>query len=242
MNEREKLIDRIAFFDNCKDPVFNSEYIGLALGCDYTDKRILVEDFDFNSVDTRLLEKVVTYIDAAIAADVAADAMFEREMFREKHFKVEAFVTHSGQTANAVIVTAESPTGAWAAEWPPEYNAAIALLNDSGDKVPVTAEHLVDIADYLDAEISSSFSLDTMAYEHEVLPYRSAVAAMKGKEQKMIFKTVYVTCPGCDGTGKCSPDCTGDGRCYCDGRGCPTCDGHGEVVEYVEEARDENAA
>lgn len=55
-----------------------------------------------------------------------------------------------GRTANAIVVSAESPTGAWCAEWEPEVDDAWPLATEDGAYIPVPSSV---VANYLDQVI-----------------------------------------------------------------------------------------
>jgi hypothetical protein len=71
-----KLAETVRSFNDCKDPGFNPEIVGQALGCEYNDRRIYdLDTFDFDTVDTEKLKKIVAYIQASLYANSLANEL-----------------------------------------------------------------------------------------------------------------------------------------------------------------------
>ena len=62
------MIEFVRSYSGCKDPGFSTEAVGQVLGSDYTDRRMYLNDFDFGSVPTKTLKKVVQYMCASLRA------------------------------------------------------------------------------------------------------------------------------------------------------------------------------
>ena len=73
---REDMIKFVRSYSGCKDPGFSTETVGMALGSDYS--RLYLDKFEFDSVSTEKLSKIVRYMRAALRA-----ASIEYELWSE---------------------------------------------------------------------------------------------------------------------------------------------------------------
>ena len=68
-----------------------------------------------------------------------------------KAIRVPSYSIPDGRSADAIVTSAESPTGAWCAEWEPEADDAWPLTTEAGAYIPAPAclDQVIDVRDVI---------------------------------------------------------------------------------------------
>jgi len=69
--------------------------------------------------------------------------------------KTSPFCLDTGQSADAIVLSYLSPTGAWVAEWEPGESNAWPLTDEDGDYIPATPQQICKAVKLLHAAIES---------------------------------------------------------------------------------------